>query len=159
MFLFLSPRGTAAKICSWTESYYRYKRRKIYFRFMDLKSKNALITIALISTSILIGAVLAPSFLNWGIEKSLPIYGYDAMDKPLQFNQYLIEGNYLTSNQEFIYVQIENKTWVMIEQNTQGNAKGFKLCTHKEGDKVKYAVFAEPLGDNWNKFILRRELC
>ena len=138
---------------------------------MDIKSKNILVIIALISISILTGAVLAPSFLNWGIERSLPVFGIDEMDKPLEYNQYLISGEYLTSNQQFIYVLIENRTWIMIDKINQSSNRDYKICEHKEnfdefpgyptqhGDKVKYAVFAEDFPDNWNKFILRRELC
>ncbi len=127
---------------------------------MDIKSKNFLIIIALISISILIGAVLAPSFLNWGIERSLPVYNssyeYHAVQS-LKYNQYLINGEFIFRNESTAWITTDN-ILLMIDIADQKDQKGFQICSHKEGDKIKYAVFVEGSW-NWHTFILRRELC
>jgi hypothetical protein len=127
---------------------------------MDIKSKNALVIIALISIPILTGSVLAPSFLNWGIERSLPVYNssyeYHAAQS-LKYNQYLINGEFITRNESTAWITTDN-ILLMIDITNQKDQNDFQICSHKEGDMIKYAVFVEGSWD-WKTFILRRELC
>lgn len=123
---------------------------------MDPKTKKFIIVFLLISISILTGAFIAPSFLNWGIEKTLPVYNSDS-DMPLKYNQYMINGEYITRDESTAWITTESGLLV-IDINSQQEKRGYKICRHNKGDKIKYAVFV--VGDwSWQTFILRRELC
>jgi len=125
---------------------------------MDLKSKKILLVAALISLSLMVGVVLAPSFLNWGLERSLPVYNSDyAYHTGLKYNQYLITGEFIARNESTAWITTDN-ILLMIDIANQKGQKDFQICSHKEGDRIKYAVFVEGSWD-WHTFILRRELC
>lgn len=126
-----------------------------------MEPKNAkIIIIELISVSMIMGLVLGSSFLNWGIEKSLPVYNssyeYHAA-QPLKYNQYLINGEFIARNESMAWITTDN-ILLVIDIADQKNKRGYQICEHKEGDKIKYAVYMEGPWD-WHTFILRRELC
>jgi hypothetical protein len=127
---------------------------------MEQKQKTILIAACVILGTILLGIILSPYFLNWGLENSLPIYTKGDMDKPLRYNQYILSGEFLHTDGQHVYILVEGIVTEIHIINYKEDTN-YKICNHTEGghEKIKYAVYAEQTGDNYNIFTLRRELC
>lgn len=114
-----------------------------------------LLTALIIIGSLIIGAAVAPSGLDWYISNSLEKWDPYGTMKP--DNNYLIEGTY---NNSFINTNVGS---IPIDRRLN-QSFFYKECSHNPGDRVKYAgmFYGKTAGLNLfisQGFVIKRELC